>query len=52
MIEAGDRDELRLALTQLAGGVAGPMQALRDDLLNLLADVEAGLDFADKAKPW
>jgi tRNA modification GTPase len=48
VIEAGDRDELRAALTQLAGGVARPMQALRDELLNLLADVEAGLDFADE----
>jgi tRNA modification GTPase len=28
--------------------VARPLQALRDDLLNLLADVEAGLDFADE----
>jgi tRNA modification GTPase len=48
VIEAADRDELKQALAQLAGGVARPMQALRDDLLNLLADVEAGLDFADE----
>lgn len=48
VIEAGDRAQLRQAITQLAGGVARPMQALRDDLLNLLADVEAGLDFADE----
>lgn len=48
VIEAGDRAELKLALTQLAGGVGRPMQELRDDLLNLLADVEAGLDFADE----
>jgi tRNA modification GTPase len=36
------------ALTQLAGGVAAPMQQLREDLLNLLADVEAGLDFTEE----
>jgi tRNA modification GTPase len=48
IIEAGNRQELKQALNQLAGGVAGPLQALRDDLLNLLADVEAGLDFADE----
>jgi tRNA modification GTPase len=48
VIEASDRQELNQALRQLAGGVAQPMQALRDDLLNLLADVEAGLDFADE----
>jgi tRNA modification GTPase len=48
VIEAGDRDELTHALALLAGGVARPLQALRDDLLNLLADVEAALDFADE----
>jgi tRNA modification GTPase len=48
VIEAGDRAELKTALAQLAGGVSRPMQALRDDLLNLLADVEAALDFSDE----
>ncbi len=48
VIAAGSRDELKQALAQLAGGVARPLQALRDDLLNLLADVEAGLDFAEE----
>ena len=48
VIEASDRAELKQALTQLAGGVGRPLQELRDDLLNLLADVEAGLDFADE----
>lgn len=48
VIEAGTDDELKAALTQLAGGLARPMDALRDDLLNLLADVEAGLDFVDE----
>jgi tRNA modification GTPase len=48
VIESGSRDELTHALKQLAGGMARPLQELRDDLLNLLADVEAGLDFADE----
>ncbi len=48
VIEAGDRDELRVGLARLAGGVDRPLAALRDDLLNLLADVEAGLDFSDE----
>jgi tRNA modification GTPase len=48
VIEAGERHELKRALKQLAGGLARPMQELREDLLNLLADVEAGLDFADE----
>lgn len=48
VIESGSHDELKQALKQLAGGMARPLQELRDDLLNLLADVEAGLDFADE----
>ena len=47
-IEAGSDDELTLALAHLAGGVAMPLQGLREDLLNLLADVEAGLDFTEE----
>jgi len=48
VIEAGSHAELKQALAQLAGGVGRPMQELRDDLLNLLADVEAGLDFTEE----
>jgi tRNA modification GTPase len=48
VIEAGDDVQLRAALSQLAGNVTRPLDGLRDDLLNLLADVEAGLDFADE----
>ncbi len=48
VIEAGSPDELKQALVQLAGGVTQPLHGLRDDLLNLLADVEAGLDFVDE----
>ena len=48
VIEAGDRDDLKQALAQLAGGVSRPLQGLRDDLLDLLAEVEAGLDFAEE----
>jgi tRNA modification GTPase len=48
VIEAGTDAELRTALAQLAGGVSEPLAALRDDLLNLLADLEAALDFADE----
>lgn len=48
VVSAKSRDELRGALAHLAGGVSRPLQQLRDDLLNLLADVEAGLDFVDE----
>ena len=48
VIDATNRHELQQALTQLAGGLAQPLQELREDLLNLLADVEAGLDFTEE----
>jgi tRNA modification GTPase len=48
VIEAGNRNELKQALGQLAGGVTRPLEGLREDLLNLLAEVEAGLDFAEE----
>jgi tRNA modification GTPase len=48
VIAARNRDELRRALTQMAGGTTEPLDRLRHDLLDLLADIEAGLDFADE----
>lgn len=48
VIEATNRDELKQSLTQLAGGVTRPLEELREDLLNLRADVEAGLDFSEE----
>ena len=48
VIEARDEADLQSALTQLAGGVSQPLTQLRHDLLNLLADVEAGLDFVEE----
>lgn len=48
VIEAGNRAQLQHALAQLAGGVTRPLQGLREDLLDLLAEVEAGLDFAEE----
>jgi tRNA modification GTPase len=41
--------QLDVALEQLAGGVARPTRALRDRLLDLIAHLEAGLDFVDEA---
>lgn len=48
VIDAPNPEELKKALGQLAGGIVRPMQTIREDLLNLLADVEAGLDFTDE----
>ncbi len=48
VIDAADSRHLGAALAQLAGGLSRPLAAVRDDLLNLLADVEAGLDFVEE----
>jgi tRNA modification GTPase len=48
IIEASSRAELKQALAQMAGGIAHPLERLREDLLNLLADIEAGLDFTEE----
>ena len=48
VIDAASDSQLKVALSQLAGGLAGPLHALREDLLGLLAHLEAGLDFVDE----
>ncbi len=48
VIDAAGAAELDAALKQLAGGLATPLRQLRNDLLELLAHLEAGFDFADE----
>lgn len=48
LIHAHSQREFHVALSQLAGGLATPLKELRHDLINLLADLEAGLDFVDE----
>lgn len=48
VIDAADPQQLDVALAQLAGGLARPLHELRDRLLDLLAHLEAGFDFADE----
>ncbi len=48
VIDAQDQRSLQTALEQLAGGISQRMVALRHDLLELLADLEAGLDFVEE----
>jgi len=48
VIDAENEAGLRRGLSQLAGGISGPLGRLRDSLVDLLADLEAGLDFADE----
>ena len=52
VVDAADPRRLDVALNQLAGGLAGPLHRLRDSLLDLLAHLEAGLDFADEDLPF
>ncbi len=49
VIDARNQGQLDAALQQLAGGLATPITALRDRLLDLLAHLEANLDFVDEA---
>jgi tRNA modification GTPase len=48
VIEAETRGSLDHALRQLAGNLSAPLEQMRSDVLDLLADVEAGLDFVDE----
>ena len=52
VIDAAAPKQLDVALAQLAGGLARPLQDLRDRLIDLLAQLEAGFDFADADLPF
>ncbi|RMF43741.1 MAG: tRNA modification GTPase [Planctomycetota bacterium] len=48
VIEAETERELHTALRQLAGNLSHPVRALRNELIELVAHVEAGLDFVEE----
>ncbi|MEZ6142357.1 MAG: tRNA modification GTPase [Zavarzinella sp.] len=48
VVQSRSTEALNHSLAMLAGNVSQPLHALRDDLMNLLADLEAGLDFSDE----
>jgi tRNA modification GTPase len=48
LIDATNSQQADAALRQMAGGIARPIGQLRDRLLDLLAELEAGLDFAEE----
>ena len=48
VIDAANQTELRVALEQAAGGLSGVIEGLRQRLLELLAHLEAGMDFVDE----
>ena len=48
VIDAEGQRQLDSALDQLAGGLSRPLASLREELLDLLAQLEAGLDFVEE----
>ena len=48
VIDAADHEELQTALTQLGGAVTNRLRRVRDEMLRLLGDLEAGLDFVEE----
>lgn len=48
VIQAEHIQSLEAGLKQLAGGIESPLKGIRNELLNDLADLEAGLDFAEE----
>ncbi|MFM8735697.1 MAG: GTPase [Pirellulales bacterium] len=51
VVDARTPDELCAALDRMAGGAGRALAAVRDELLDLLADIEASIDFADETAP-
>ncbi len=48
VIDAANSAQLGAALEQLAGGLSGPITAMRDHLLDVVAHLEANLDFTEE----
>lgn len=48
VIDATSQQDLDVALSQLAGGLAAPLHELRERLIDMLAHLEAGLDFVEE----
>ncbi len=48
VIDSKGQQQFNAALEQLAGGLGGPISNVRNDLLELLAELEAGLDFVEE----
>lgn len=48
VIDSPGGEAFETSLAQLAGNLSRPLQTIRLDLIQLLADIEAGLDFVDE----
>jgi tRNA modification GTPase len=51
VVDARTPGELAHALDRMAAGAGGELRGVRAGLLDLLADIEAAIDFADEATP-
>ena len=51
VVDAQSPEQLAGALDRLGGGAGRALARVRDELLDLLADVEAAIDFADETTP-
>ena len=48
VIDSTGQQQFEIALQQLAGGLANPLGQIREQLIDLLAELEAGLDFVEE----
>ena len=48
IIDSRNERQFDTALKQLAGGIRGPVSQVRDQIIGLLAELEAGLDFVEE----
>lgn len=51
VVDARTPAELTAALDRMAGGIGGELERLRQEAIDLVADLEAGIDFADETTP-
>jgi tRNA modification GTPase len=51
VVDATTPEELTAALDRMAAGSGGSLAEVRDRLLDLVADIEAAIDFADETTP-
>jgi len=51
VVDARTPEELSRALDRMGGGAGRRLRDVRDELLDMLADIEAAIDFADETTP-